>query len=88
MAKLCSKCGDTNALGGSFKASFLNILTNGILTGKTYIAKQIARESCEGDEPAGRWEIIQFHPAYAYEDFVRGIVAKTESCAENDCHFE
>lgn len=23
----------------------------------------------------GKWEIIQFHPAYSYEDFVRGIVA-------------
>ena len=46
-------------------------------TGKTYIAKQIARELCESDEPGERWEIIQFHPAYAYEDFVRGIVAKT-----------
>jgi 5-methylcytosine-specific restriction protein B len=25
----------------------------------------------------GEFEIIQFHPAYSYEDFVRGIVAKT-----------
>lgn len=25
----------------------------------------------------GKYEIIQFHPAYTYEDFVRGIVAKT-----------
>ena len=46
-------------------------------TGKTYIAKQIARELCESDEPGERWKIIQFHPAYAYEDFVRGIVANT-----------
>lgn len=46
-------------------------------TGKTYIAKQIAQELCESDEPGERWEIIQFHPAYAYEDFVRGIVANT-----------
>mgnify|MGYP000994560024 CR=1 FL=1 len=26
----------------------------------------------------GKWEIIQFHPAYSYEDFVRGIVADTD----------
>jgi len=25
----------------------------------------------------GEFEIIQFHPAYSYEDFVRGIVAET-----------
>jgi 5-methylcytosine-specific restriction protein B len=25
----------------------------------------------------GEFEIIQFHPAYSYEDFVRGIIAKT-----------
>ena len=25
----------------------------------------------------GEYEIVQFHPAYTYEDFVRGIVAKT-----------
>lgn len=27
----------------------------------------------------GAYEIIQFHPAYAYEDFVRGIVAEIEN---------
>lgn len=26
----------------------------------------------------GRYEIIQFHPAYTYEDFVRGIVARSD----------
>jgi hypothetical protein len=25
----------------------------------------------------GCWELVQFHPAYAYDDFVRGIQAKT-----------
>jgi 5-methylcytosine-specific restriction protein B len=27
----------------------------------------------------GEYKLIQFHPAYSYEDFVRGIVAKTTS---------
>jgi len=27
---------------------------------------------------AGCWELVQVHPAYAYEDFVRGIQAETE----------
>jgi DNA polymerase III delta prime subunit len=29
----------------------------------------------QGD--GGCWELVQFHPAYAYDDFVRGIQAKT-----------
>ena len=50
-------------------------------TGKTREAKRIAREllglgendSLEGNE---QFKLIQFHPSYSYEDFVRGIVAK------------
>jgi hypothetical protein len=30
----------------------------------------------EGQD-GGCWELVQFHPAYAYDDFVRGIQAKT-----------
>ena len=26
----------------------------------------------------GEYQIVQFHPAYSYEDFVRGIVAETD----------
>ena len=50
-------------------------------TGKTREAKRIARQllglndndSLEGNE---QFKLIQFHPSYFYEDFVRGIVAK------------
>ena len=50
-------------------------------TGKTREAKRIAREllglgendSLENNE---QFKLIQFHPSYSYEDFVRGIVAK------------
>ena len=50
-------------------------------TGKTREAKRIARkllglgenDSLEGNE---QFKLIQFHPSYSYEDFVRGIVAK------------
>lgn len=41
-------------------------------TGKTRLAEQMADQMVA--EPAHR-KLIQFHPAYAYEDFVRGIVA-------------
>ncbi len=41
-------------------------------TGKTYTAKKVAEAMGCG------YEVIQFHPSYTYEDFVRGIVSKTE----------
>ena len=44
-------------------------------TGKTRLAKLIAINLIENNE--GEFKIIQFHPAYSYEDFVRGIVAET-----------
>lgn len=44
-------------------------------TGKTYTAEKIAKKLTENS--TGEYKIIQFHPAYSYEDFVRGIVAKT-----------
>lgn len=42
-------------------------------TGKTYTAKKVAKEMGIG------YEVIQFHPSYTYEDFVRGISAKSEN---------
>ena len=32
---------------------------------------------CSVGRHGGCWELVQFHPAYAYDDFVRGIQAKT-----------
>lgn len=40
-------------------------------TGKTYVAERLARHIVGGGD--GVSEIVQFHPAYAYEDFVLGI---------------
>ena len=39
-------------------------------TGKTYVAKRIA-EWCK--QHGGDYRIVQFHPSYAYEDFVEGF---------------
>ncbi|MCP4429108.1 MAG: AAA domain-containing protein [Chloroflexi bacterium] len=40
-------------------------------TGKTFMAEKMARHLIGGGD--GFTELIQFHPAYAYEDFIQGI---------------
>jgi 5-methylcytosine-specific restriction protein B len=48
-------------------------------TGKTFIAEQLARYlSGDNDE---RWEVVQFHPAYSYEDFIQGIRPQSQNGA-------
>ncbi len=59
-------------------------------TGKTYTAKDLAEQMIFGDistdkktqkkrlEDTNQFELLQFHPSYSYEDFVRGIVANSE----------
>jgi hypothetical protein len=43
-------------------------------TGKTYVARRLARFLAANDEAGdGLVELVQFHPAYAYEDFIQGI---------------
>lgn len=52
-------------------------------TGKTRLAKQMASYIIKGETEANiddmqeQVKLIQFHPSYSYEDFVRGIVAKS-----------
>ncbi len=45
-------------------------------TGKTYVAEHLARHLVGGGD--GFWDLVQFHPAYAYEDFVQGIRPKAQ----------
>lgn len=40
-------------------------------TGKTFVAQRLARHLVSGGD--GFVEMVQFHPAYAYEDFIQGI---------------
>ena len=58
-------------------------------TGKTYSAKDVAEYMVTGRisedkqkqayklKSSEQFEMVQFHPSYSYEDFIRGIVAKT-----------
>ena len=40
-------------------------------TGKTYLAERLAKHLIGGGN--GFLDLVQFHPAYAYEDFIQGI---------------
>ncbi|RIJ42655.1 McrB family protein [Pontibacter oryzae] len=43
-------------------------------TGKTYAVQQSLNFVCQGDRD--RYEMVQFHPSFTYEDFIEGIKPK------------
>ena len=64
-------------------------------TGKTYIAKDVSeflitgttsknkKEQAQVLKDSAQYKLVQFHPSYTYEDFVRGVVVDTESGTPN-----
>lgn len=57
-------------------------------TGKTFVAQKLAEHvsSRQAPEATGFWELIQFHPAYAYESFVQGLRPLTD--ADGRLHYQ
>jgi len=51
-------------------------------TGKTYVAERLARHLVGGGD--GFDDLVQFHPAYAYEDFIQGIRPKARADGQLD----
>ncbi len=47
-------------------------------TGKTFVAERLAQHLVGNGERDGIVELVQFHPAYAYEDFIQGIRPVTD----------
>lgn len=54
------------------RANYNLVLTGAPGTGKTFIAKQIAKAM------GAEWELVQFHPSYDYTDFVEGMRPKED----------
>ena len=54
------------------RANYNLVLTGAPGTGKTHLAKEIAKEM------GAEWEIVQFHPSYDYTDFVEGMRPKDD----------
>lgn len=84
-----------NNLIDIIKAKHQIILQGAPGTGKTYTAKDVAeqlifgktsetkQEQKEKLENSEQYKLVQFHPSYSYEDFVRGIVVETETGVPN-----
>lgn len=54
--------------------------------GKTFAAHALARHLVAGDN--GFWEVVQFHAAYSYEDFVQGLRPRSNAAGQLEFRLE
>ncbi len=70
-------------LAAKLEQSYNMILRGAPGTGKTYLAKEIAKQltglSSEEIEKSTQYRFVQFHPSYDYTDFVEGLRPETNS---------
>lgn len=57
--------------------AYSNLVENKPLTGGESYQAAVAKYIRDSWNPEGLSKVIQFHPSYSYEDFVRGIVAES-----------
>lgn len=62
--------------------AYKNQKWNGGMTGGDAYEAAIAKHIYENILPKEQFKLIQFHPSYSYEDFVRGITAKPSENGE------
>lgn len=75
----------TNKLISLLRSNHNLILTGAPGTGKTYLAKQIAKKMGCTDDEIG---FVQFHPSYDYTDFVEGLRPKQDETSGSNIGFE